>query len=251
MAFTIKQERELFLARVEDQARRARERSIRCFLGFLDDSQRRLAEDGLRYSGLSVRFFGGYEDAERTMVGMSLEAELPEEAYPIRCVELRWHRGEKVTHRDILGSLMGLALKRETIGDILVEPERAVVFVTDTVEPVILRELTRVGSAAVSCKEISPAEVTFQRSFQELSGTLSSLRMDCVTAFLANTSRSRAAELVRGGLVSVDGQPELRCDHPIVPGSKISIRGTGKFIYDGETGLSKKNKWKVIFRKYQ
>ncbi len=251
MAFTIKQEQELFLARVEDQARRARERGITCFLGFLDDAQRRLAEDGLRYSGLSVRFFGGYEDAERTIVGMSLEEELPDQIYPIRCVELRWHKEEQATHRDVLGSLMGLALKREAVGDILVEGQRAVVFVTDTVAPVLLRELTRVGSAAVSCREISPSEVTFQRSFQQLSGTLSSLRLDCVTAFLANTSRSRASELVRSGLVLIDGQPEQRCDHLISQGNKISIRGTGKFIYDGETGRSKKDKWKVTFRKYQ
>ena len=86
--------------------------------------------------------------------------------------------------------------------------------------------------------------------FHDINAGRLSRGLDCVVAFLGKLSRSGAAEAIAAGQVSVDGQPALSQTRTLEEGEKVSIRGTGKFIYDGQLGLSKKGKLRVSFRKY-
>ena len=89
-----------------------------------------------------------------------------------------------------------------------------------------------------------------ERRFTEITGSISSLRLDCVTAFLAGLSRADALALVSGGQVAIDGQTVQSPSRTVEQREKISIRGTGKFIYDRQVGISKKGKLRVQFRRY-
>ncbi len=238
------------MSRLEDLCAGAENRYRTSFLGFLDERQRKLCTDALKYRGVPFRFFGGYEDAERTFLGLSPQEEIPDEEFPLECVCLSFRECDALTHRDILGSLMGLNIKRDTIGDIIVEPGKALVFLTAAVVPVVMGELSKVGRSGVRCSRIPCAEVSVTRKFQELSGTITSLRLDCVVSFLTKASRSEAARLIAAGKVALDGLPSEDPDRQLWEGCRISIRGMGKFIYDGQNGLSKKNRLRVLFRRY-
>lgn len=251
MAYTSDKEgEELILSRLRDLTARCESQNRPCFLGFLDEFQQKVCRDALRRKDLSHRFFGGYEDAERAYLGLSpWEGGLEDGEYPIACVRVRFRPQDGLGHRDLLGSVMGLSLKREAVGDILVEEGLARVYLSSAVKEAVLSQLTKVGRAGVACEE-APLGGTGTRRYQEMLGSVSSLRLDCLAAFLGNLSRSDAARLISGGLVAVDGQVVLEQTRLLRPGEKLSIRGTGKFLFDGELGTSKKGRLRVQFRKY-
>ena len=251
MAYTSDREgEEWVLSRLRDLEGRCERQGGPCFLGFLDDFQQRVCRDALVRSPLSHRFFGGYEDAERSYLGLALTHEdLADGRYPIACVRVRYRPQDGITHRDLLGSVMGLSLKREAVGDILAEEDAARLYLSSAVKETVLTQLTKVGRAGVSCQEV-PLGGTGARRYQEMAGSLSSLRLDCAAAFLGSLSRSDAAKHISGGLVAVDGRTVLDQARIIKPGEKISIRGTGKFLFDREIGTSRKGKLRVLFRKY-
>lgn len=252
MAYTSNKEgEEQILSRLADLQAACRRRDQPCYLGFLDEFQQRVCRDALRRSDLFSRFFGGCEEAERVYLGLSPweDAGLSDRDFPIRCVEAVFRRQDKPGHRDFLGAVLALGLRREAVGDIFVEEGRARILLSDSAADLVLGELTQVGRVGVVCRE-PLSWGGGERRFTEVAGSVSSLRLDCVVAFLTGCSRSEAVALVSGGQVAVDGQVVQSPARTVEVREKLSIRGTGKFIYDRQTGVSKKGKLRVSFRKY-
>lgn len=250
MAFTFNREEQLLLSRLDDLCAGAEKYCQSRFLGFLDQRQQRLCNDALRYRGCFYRFFGGSDGTERAFLGVSCEAAPTEDTFPISCLELSFRKEDSIGHRDILGALMGLNIAREAVGDIMVQPGQAWVFLSRTVLPVVAQELTKVGRCGVKCQEVSCGSIIVTPSFEALSGSLSSLRLDCTVAFLAQKSRSEAVRLIVEGKVALDGLEETDPTYHIQEGCRISIRGYGKFIFDGQQSFNKKHKLRVSFLRY-
>lgn len=249
--FTTNKETTLFLARAQDAADHCQRHQKPIFMGFLDTAQQTLARNKLKYCGLDVSFWGGYEGAERVFLGVFPTGTANNELFPIRCLELIWKQDLVLSHRDFLGSFMALQIKREIIGDICVEPGRCVVFLTGHGADLVLSEITQIGRVGISVCESSPGTTAPAKNFLPVTGTAASLRLDCVVAFLAGTSRTGATKLISSGLIAINGIALTSCDKTIKQDDKISIRGTGKFIFDGQDGVSRKDKLRLKFRKYQ
>jgi len=114
--------------RIADAAKLSEIRSIPKFCGFLSAAEATEAETVL--SNKKHLYFGGYDGAERTVVGI-LPNWMEEAAaeFPIIPLTFRYRRQDTLSHRDFLGSLMALGIKRSTVGDILVGEGIAVIFV--------------------------------------------------------------------------------------------------------------------------
>ena len=252
MAYTSNREgEEQILSRLADLQRRCLRQDRPCYLGFLDDFQQRVCRNALAKASLFFRFYGGCEEAERVFLGLSPREDegLEDRDFPIRCVEAVFRRQDKPGHRDFLGAVLGLELRREAVGDIFLEEGLARILLTGPAADVVLGQLTQVGRVGVVCRE--PLSWSGgERRFTEITGSISSLRLDCVTAFLAGLSRADALALVSGGQVAIDGQTVQSPSRTVEQREKISIRGTGKFIYDRQVGISKKGKLRVQFRRY-
>ena len=112
--------RQLLEAKVRDCLRMAQRRP--CFLGFLDESQRAQCQDLLKWEkGTSFLFWGGYDQAERTMLGFFPDYLEPSaQEFPLEAVTFRYRAGDKLSHRDFLGSFMALGVERDVLGDIRV-----------------------------------------------------------------------------------------------------------------------------------
>ncbi len=193
-----------------------------------------------------LSLFGGYADAERKMAGFNAE----ETDFPITAVVAEGRGLSALTHRDWLGSLMGLGIERSKIGDIIVSENGAVIMAHSDIAPYISQTLTSVGKCNVSAHEASLAEVNFgERSFCEKSGTVASLRLDSITALFAGKGRSGAAELIKAGRVYVNGISALKADVKINGGDVITVRGFGKAIVE-VGGKSKKDRIFVTLKKY-
>ena len=170
---------------------------------------------------------------------------------PVTCLEGTFFREDNLSHRDILGALMGAGIQRETVGDILVEPGRCLFFVTREIAPYVLDNLRSAGRTVLHLTQVLLQGLSLpQPEFQEIRDTVSSVRLDSVIASGFRIGRSLAAEYIRSGKAALDGIPCEKPDKPVPEGAKISVRGLGKIRLASIGGKTKKDRISLLIQKY-
>lgn len=150
-------------------------------------------------------------------------------------------------HRDYLGSLLGLGIERDQLGDILVDGHEATVLVLARMAGFILNSLTQVGSLQVQAELVPLHEITVpEQSFKTIRITVASLRLDKIISCGFGLSRTDAADMIRSGLVQLNWLVELRPDRDVAMGSTLSLRGHGRIRLVREEGLSRKDRHILI-----
>ena len=199
--------------------------------------------------------FGGFEDAERKMLVYLPEyldeSVLYAEDSPVTCLEGTFFLEDNLSHRDILGALMGAGIQRETVGDILVEPGRCLFFVTREIATYVLDNLRSAGRTVLHLKPVPLENLPLpEPEFQEIKDTVSSLRLDSVISSGFRIGRSLAADYIRSGKAAIDGLPCEKPDKLVSEGSKISVRGLGKVRLYRVNGKTKKDRISITIQKY-
>ena len=225
-----------------------------CFSHFLTESEEAVAKELLRYQFDECHYFyGGWDGAERKVfcaVPDNFYFDRSEDVYPFKAVTMLFPKGYNVTHRDILGSIMSLRIKREAVGDILVGDCLAVVFLLDPSASLVVSELTKIGGVGVRCSMEMPEELPPLYRTESHSATVSSLRADAVVSAVCNISRSDSAALIAQGLVSKNARVVNSSSASIEEKDKLSIRGHGKFQIENVGGLTRKGRLHIVFNKY-
>ncbi len=238
-----------FVARVEDTLRQSLNTNKPKFLGFLTESETGKAIEILKSKGAKYSLFGGFSEADRVM--LCCEPDWCEEIeFPIVPLTATFREQDILTHRDILGALMGLGIKRESVGDILVEKGRAVFFISEDIKKFVLTQFTMAGRVGLklSVGVTLPLPALSQKvSFRE---TVSSCRLDCIVSALIKCSRNKAAELISEGLVSINSAMCSKPTRTIVSGDRITVRGKGKFTVDACDDVSRKGRTVLEYSKY-
>ena len=145
-------------------------------------------------------------------------------------------------HRDYLGAILGLGVRREWIGDVLVFDNTAHVLCLPSVEAHLLT-LEKVGRCGVKTASVALIDVPApERKTRTVTFTVKSLRFDAAVAGLFGLSRTAAAERIRAGLASLNYAECLRTDAPVHAGDVLSLRGCGKGAITDEGGLSRKGR---------
>lgn len=158
---------------------------------------------------------------------------------------------EKVSHRDILGALMSLGIKRETLGDICFFEGDAYVFCENITADFICEELCKAGRDTVKAEKCSlPENFRIVHHFEEMSTTVASPRLDGVVRALCNISREDAAEIVESGMTELNYFIECECDTKVSDGDIISVRGYGKYVIDSAADVTRKGRIRLSARKY-
>ncbi len=158
---------------------------------------------------------------------------------------------EELSHRDWLGALMGLGIKRETIGDICFFSGETFVFAEPKAAAYIASELQWAGRDKVRAEVCDlPHDFKIEYKFDEVSATVASPRIDGVVRALCNISREDAASLVESGLVELNYFTETETDAKVSDGDILSVRGYGKFIVDRTSDVTKKGRYRLVARKY-
>ena len=135
-------EQELLAARLEDYSRLGQKRP--CFLGFLDEAHAAFCEDFLSRRRVSTLFWGGYEEAERVMLGFFPEyLEPAPQHFPIVPLSLSYRKEFTLTHRDFLGSFMALGVERDVVGDVLAGEGRCVAFLREEMAEYFLQNIEK------------------------------------------------------------------------------------------------------------
>lgn len=239
------------LSRVEDAAEMAGRHTVR-FLGFLDEREQAVVTRHFSTRRLDAvpSFWGGFAEAERRMLGVFPNDMQPDHVmFPITAVQITW-KGTELTHRDFLGALLSLGLKREKVGDFVIQPQKCVAFLEDTVATFVLSNLFRVGRVGVSCAVYTGEEVHRTVHFAEISDTIASERLDCVVSALVNLSRAQAEKCIAGGLVALDFLPVMDRTCKVSSGTMLSVRGYGRFLVDAVGPPTRKGRLRLSARKY-
>lgn len=231
------------MRRLADLARRAGSRCCWTYSNFLDTAQQSELVSIQRELAAPFALEGGHERCERRIAVFGSEELCGYKAeLPIVCVEIKPKNdnfAQELTHRDYLGSLMALGIRREATGDIFVEGKNACFFCLDTIAPYIIENLTQVSRTQVVCSLTDDPPIPEPR-FERLRINAASERLDAVIGAVWHLSRGTAAELIKAGKVAVDARVCENTSHMLKPEETVSARGFGKFIFRGiETGTRK------------
>lgn len=194
---------------------------------FLAGEERALAVHEARAAGVAVSFDGGWPDAERVQV--CFHPAWAEAEFTARWLEIRWAaRFARVTHSDLLGSLMALGMDRSFFGDLIALADRAYLLALPEAARRLPSEWDKAGQVPIVVTLLEAPPVFEAPRGEEMRDTVASLRLDSVLASGMRTSRAKAAELIRAGLVAVEHMPEERVDRLLTAGQLLSVRGFGR-----------------------
>lgn len=238
--------------RLQELAQHAFYRDYSTFSNFLN-----LNEQSVFYSILSELpsvehlFWGGIDVAERKMLCFSSREILPDD-FPISIVQISPSSekfSETLSHRDYLGAILNLGIERGKIGDILIDGKIAHVFVENTLADYLCDCLVKIRHTNVRCKKVTDG-FSYTQKFEEIHGSVSSVRLDSLIALAFRESRTSIVSLISAGKVFVNGRQTTSNSYTLKNEDVISVRGKGKFLYKEEQGTTKKGKIKVLLRKY-
>ena len=260
-------EDKILIDKIEDKARLCSENSMITNSDFLDMHERSVAAGiRLQYPDVKMIFYGVFEDAERTVAVF-----LPEYIEAENCDELRAYfsgnpddnplaviRLEKdkfspsLSHRDYLGALMGLGIRRETTGDIAVDENGCKMVVLSKIAPFIAENMGKAGRGTLKA-EIVPVPAV-ENSEKPLgvpdSFTVSSMRLDSVVKNAFKVSRSDAVSAIESGVVFINDTECEKPDKKVSAGDKIVFRRKGRIIVNDCSSVSKKGRIIVEITKF-
>jgi len=244
-------EEKMLLARIEDAVNLCEKQNCMKFVGFLTPVEAEFIKRNLPKTTVQTTFFGGYQDAERVLfaaipdyLGEDDAAEL------VAVVEITGRDIEELRHPDFLGSLLGLGIKREKIGDILLCGQRCLVFAVENIADYIIDNLDKVGRKGVKLRRLELHDVEIpQKKTEIINATVSALRLDSVIAAAIRTSRSAAVTVISEGRVFLNWTQQDSPSVKIKPGDVFSVRGKGKFRLSEEINETKKGRLGVRIEK--
>ena len=238
--------------RFAELAQRSWNRGIPCYTDFLDlNEQTVLSRMKKSLPPVSLILFGGAEGCERVMAGFGTESR---EDFPIACLHmipagLRF--AEAPGHRDVLGALMSLGFERSLLGDIILRETEAWIFCAERIASFIEENLLSVRKTSVRCERTDRLPEGSLYRTRRLVIQVASQRMDALVAHGFHLSRGEAQSLFPAGKVFLDGAACPRPDAEPREGQIVSVRGLGRFRFQGAEGQSKKGKWNTVIEIYE
>lgn len=232
-------ESQLLISRLEDLIWDS-EKGKDTYLGFLNECETSLCCSYLKNRGVGFTIYGGYPEAARVYLSVNTDVEPSD--FPISAILVESKGTRDLTHRDFLGSLMGLGIKRECIGDILLSTSNsAVVFIRKEILSHVIRDLDKVGRDSVVVSEYRKDVSELSIKSETIRLVVSSMRVDNIVSSLANCSRAKALELISDDKVFCNYLQVRKASFNVSEGDVLSVRGFGKFIIGDTIGNTRRD----------
>lgn len=240
--------------RVEDLCHAVFQRGIPRCTQFLSDREQELAQSVVNRLALTAAvFIGGFSAAERSILCLLPDAETEPPQETAVCLRITAkNKDASLTHRDYLGALLGLGLKRGCIGDIVcASPVQADIAAVPSAANLITEQLNEVGSSRVTVQQIDFADAA-QPAQQNVSRTVTvaSLRADAVLAAALNCNRALASQFIARQAVTVNHVAVTSAHLQMMQGDVITVKGKGKFKLSEIGSESKKGRTFITIEKY-
>ena len=241
------QERLLF-AKVLDAAKSSQKNHKKTTTDFIDKGKNGIFLEKVKYiRDLQVMAFGGNTDCERRMLAFAPEyMHLSEEDFPIKAIHITKNKkfGQKdLSHRDYLGSILGLGIDRSKVGDILLLEEETICYIHQELAEYVCAALQKVSHTNVKTSVSDVVSVILpQKQWQYRTMTVASLRLDAVAGGGFHLSRAKVQALIKGEKVQVNWSTITSPSILLKEGDMISIRGFGRVKLFEIGGMTKKDR---------
>ena len=190
---------------------------------------------------------GGKEDAERKRLVIGTDS-LEEAKDYISIIKVKSIK--KLGHRDVLGSVLGLGLKRDVVGDILINDTISYIFANQEIANYIKNNLKQIGREKVEIEIVSIEEVEdVSEKFEIQNITLSSLRVDSAISECYGVSRAISSKLIEAEKVKLNYKSITNSAKAIKEGDLISVRGYGRFVIEEVIGETRKGRIRIQIKK--
>lgn len=242
-------EEEFITRRLSELADRAYQRDIITCSDFLNLHEQSLLKALRPRCPYSLR--GGFDLAERKIACFGVDEASETYEPPLKCVliePLSKKFSDELTHRDFLGSLMGLGIKREKLGDIAVEDNSAHLICLEEIAPYVSENLTQVRHTSVKCEILDDIPQTMIKLPEITEIVIPSERLDALISEVWRLPRSKAKTLCEEGRVFVDSALTQNASKSLDGGEIVSVRGLGRFIFDGTVRETKKHRLRAGVR---
>ncbi len=233
------------IKRAEDLSARCEKTASVTHTAFLTPAEQYELDKWAKFADCNMVLCGGNAQCERRAAFflpyyMDAEEFKPEEY--ISAMQVKTGFGEP-SHRDYMGAVLGLGIKREWLGDIWVNGDTAHIFCLQSVERHLLDGLDKVGRYGVKTRKIELCDIVPpERKVKQVTFSVKSARFDAVCAGMFNLSRTSAADKIAAGEASLNYSVCMKTDAAVKQGDIISIRGCGKGTVGEQGGMSKKGR---------
>ncbi|CDA91506.1 putative uncharacterized protein [Ruminococcus sp. CAG:563] len=249
-------EDELLYAVLDDKMRECENNNYISNTNFLDIYQQSKAIQYLQKFHIKHELYGGFEDSERRIV--IFLPDYADENFLSECgdmpiVPLRIDKDNfsTLSHRDYLGAIMGLGIKREMLGDILIDDKGCTTAAVKSVAKYLCENLISVGRGTVHTHIPESFDtVKIEEKFETKRCFVSSMRSDSVVSSCFSFSRSEAVRRISAGEVYINGVQITKIDFKVPFSSKIVVRGKGKVLITEDDGITKKGRQAFTIKKY-
>ena len=158
---------------------------------------------------------------------------------------------DKLTHREIMGSLFGLNIDSSLFGDIIITNNHYYIMVMDSIYNLIINEFNMVGNHHIKIKEVSLDILEgYERQYQELEFIVSSLRIDNVVSHIIGTSRDSIKKKFLDDEIILNYEICHKNNYLLTENDIFSIRKYGKYKYAGIVKNTKKGNYLIKCYKY-
>jgi RNA-binding protein YlmH len=248
----------ILLARVLDKLEATRNRSVPTHTPFLSPQSQTAVSQLIAANGHPRHvFLGGFVGAERAICvflpdWMEETDWLSDADCPISALRATFPAGIDLNHRDFLGSLMGLGITREKLGDLLVSDGCCDLILLRELEDFLLLNMESAGRTKLKLSSLPLEELALPDAKTTLiRDTVATLRLDAVVSSGFSLARSKAAALISSGRVQLNHRECDKPDRAVAEGDVLSCRGMGKCVVKQVLGQSKKGRIMLLIERYQ
>lgn len=263
-------EEQILLQHYNDMIQLAYQRSIPIYSQFSSLNELELAYQALDafygntvHEGTQFKLYGGYPEAERKIICFlpdQTNIDICKRDFPVSCVRIspvNKRFCDKLSHRDYLGTIMNLGISRDQIGDILVKKEEKgtnqvcvgyIFCKKDKID--LLLGINRIKHTTVVTDVVDLEHIEWTTEFKDITGSVSSFRLDAIIALATKSSRSKVLELIQAGNVFLNGRCCTENAKRLKEGDIFTIRGYGKFLFEKANSISKKGRYQITVKQY-
>ena len=224
---------EVFVKKVLDYLDQVQYKQRLILTQFLDPYNQSIVKSVIEHQDeVQVLENGGFIHSEsQRMIIAPYFYEIEKEDFEIVVCKIIYAKNfEKLTHRDILGALMSIGIKRELFGDIVEKDKDFYLAVDQHIYEYLKDHLSMIKRSKVKFVEWDE-EIEVKNDYLVKSFIVSSFRLDKIISSFYKISRQKAAEFIRAGHVKVNHKPVEQINYLCNNKDIISFKKHGRVMF--------------------
>lgn len=196
---------------------------------------------------------GGYKKAERKRIVVFPEYLFPDHVEStIEVIKVDGNFNFKnLSHKDFLGAILGLGIKREMVGDVLVLDDFAQIIIAKEILEFVNLNFKKVNEVPVEIKKIDQEDIVIPtKNTKDIPTTVASMRLDAVASAGFGDSRSKISRDIENNRVKLNYKIVTDPASDVKLGDLISIRNRGRVEVYEKRGLSNRGRIKLLLKRY-